>query len=113
MLGLAPARQRDQAHLAPPGFAANRARDVVARHLGHADVEQHDVGTPLPRERDGGAPVVGGEHFVARRLQEERQAVGAVLAVVGDEDASTFANDGGSLRHAPARAATGDGQRQV
>ena len=111
MLGLAPAGQRDEAHRSAPGFAANRARDVVARHFGHADVEQHDVGPLLFGQLDGRAAVVRGEDLVTGGLEEEREAVGAVLAVVGDEDLR-------ATRAAPARrdprsrsASRGDGQR--
>src|SRR5262245_26696052 len=86
MLSLSPACQRDESHRTAPRLASDRTRDVVTRHLRHTDVEQHSLRTFFLGELNGRATVVGGEHLVARSLEQERQAVCAILAIVGDEN---------------------------
>src|SRR5690348_11088130 len=45
---LAPARDGDEHNRAAPGFAADLVRHFVAIELGHADIEQGNIGLELP-----------------------------------------------------------------
>src|SRR5437868_4845075 len=47
VIGLTPAGERDEHDAAARLVRADGARDVVAGHVGHPDVEQHDAGHPF------------------------------------------------------------------
>src|SRR5690349_11515923 len=86
VLFLAPAGDRhDQDGVAALG--AQAPRDLVARQLGHADVEEHDVRIEIARRLEGLEPVVGDAHHVAAHLEQHAQALGGVRVVVDNEDA--------------------------
>ena len=65
-----------------------RAREVVAVHAGHADVEERELGAEVARRpRSASAPLVGDAHVVAQRAQQRGEAVGEVDVVVDEQDA--------------------------
>ena len=70
------------------GIGADAARDLVAVHAGHADVEQHDVGLERLDALERGAAAMGQRHFGAQHAQQHREALAAVAAVVDDQDAA-------------------------
>ena len=75
--GVGTAREDDDRHVRP---GAHRPDHVDAVDLGHAEVEQDEVGMPVRREVDGLRAVVGRDHLVAAR--GERDAQGALQLVV-------------------------------
>src|SRR6476661_872188 len=86
MFCLAPACQGYQAHRASPRVASNRACHVVARDLGHADVEKNGIGPLLLGDSNRGSSVIRGRDVMTRGPEQECETVGPVLAVVGDEN---------------------------
>ena len=60
--------------------------DLVARELGHHDVEQHEVERLLRQAVERLASVLGDEHGVAIAAQAPRQQIAVHLVVVDDED---------------------------
>src|SRR5690606_9947452 len=82
---LRPAGQREQPDAPTVGPGPDAPSDLVAVHLGQADVEQDDV---RPEALDGPkrfARAVGGGDVVAFELEDEVQARSSVAIVVDDE----------------------------
>ncbi len=84
---LAPAGERDQRQVAAVGALPRTPRDLEAVHAGHADVEQHHRGPKGFELVERGRPVAGGVHVGAEALEQHREALRSVAAVVDDENA--------------------------
>jgi len=56
--------------------------DFVARELGHADVEEHDLGAEVAFRPERLLAIVGHAHRVAVRLEQHREAFRGVRVVV-------------------------------
>src|SRR5213083_339486 len=77
--------QRDQVGTRRPE-RAHAARDLVAVHLGQADVDQRDLGMILAGELERAWPGAGGVDTMAFELEERAQRFTGVLVVFDDED---------------------------
>src|SRR5262245_13402210 len=93
---LAPSRQRDQQHGAPPRLAANRSCHLVTVQLGEADVEEHDLRAEFGGDLNRLEAVVGQACLVTTASHEQTEARCRVDVVVDDEDARSGSGDAGS-----------------
>jgi len=82
---LAVARQRDQIGTSRPE-RAHAPRDLVAVHLGQADVDQRDLGMMLAGELECAWPGAGGVDTMSFELEERAQRFASVLVVFDDEN---------------------------
>ena len=73
--------------MAQVGVALELLQDLVAVHLRHQDVQEHEVEGLGPQPLEGLAPVLGGERRVALAHQTPRDHVAVDLVVVHHQDA--------------------------
>ena len=76
---------RDESRVLERLFVAKLARDLAAVEIGQAKVEEHDVGTELSRDGEGGEAVDGELHLVAHHLHEDGHGMHRVEVVLDDE----------------------------
>src|SRR5690606_20860909 len=85
VLLLRPARKREQPDQLAVGTCPDAPRDLVAVHLGQADVEQDDLRPKAFHRLQRFTRAVCGDDLVAVELEDETQARGGVAIVVDHE----------------------------
>ncbi len=87
--------------------AANFLQDLEPAHLGHLNVEQHQLGGLRGKARQGLAAARGGLHGEAAPLESARQQVPVGLHVVDDEQGPQRVSHGGLGNRAGCRSSRG------
>ncbi len=78
------------------GAPAELACQVAPAHPRHRQVQQQHVGPIGGSQFKGRRPGIGHAHVMSPELQEQRQAVGGIAAVVGDQHAQGSRAGGGN-----------------
>ena len=92
VVGLTPARQRDQQGIGARRRRPDTTRKLVAIHVGQADIEQQDLRAEVLQS--GSAPAPSGATVrCSRRSEQDREALGRVPVVVGDGHAPFVARN--------------------
>jgi hypothetical protein len=77
--------QEDHGELGPPQVGAEDLEEGQAVHLGHADVEDDDVGAAVDEGPEGGAAVGDAGGAIPLPLEEALHELTAVRFVVNDQ----------------------------
>src|SRR5689334_11923820 len=89
ILFLSPAGQCSKHDILQAWSFAYLARDFVAVHIRHSDVEENHVGKERRCERQRGRSVVRDPHIVSLQPQQRGEAYSGILVIVDDQQSVT------------------------
>ena len=90
VLLLSPPGHGNQLRSPARGAQAELPRRFVAIHSRHPEIEQHDIGVERLRQRERLDAIMGRTNVVPCELKLQRQRLGGVVIVIGDENAQRF-----------------------
>ena len=90
LIRLAEPRQTDDVQFVTNIFFSQPSRNFVAADVRQGDVEHDNAGFEVARKVEGRRSVMGGLHFVAQQLKQQRQSIRQIRQSVDHENASSF-----------------------